>query len=118
MVADRSPDAKNWTSVRLISQALYLETDAGKRFELSLQEHVPGEKVTYRFAEVAAPRTTSKAAMQEKGIPLREAAAVESDLLWDEVEWGATSVRVRGHTHSLVCCFWLPVTTPQGAQTA
>ncbi|KAJ1469015.1 hypothetical protein T484DRAFT_1853285, partial [Baffinella frigidus] len=40
MVADRSPDSKNWTSVRLMSQALYLETDDGKRLELSVQEHV------------------------------------------------------------------------------
>lgn len=64
MVADRSPDAKHWTSVRLQSYSLYLETVGGRRFELSLESHVPGHSVTYRFAECLNPRTTSKAAIQ------------------------------------------------------
>mmetsp|Transcript_56703 Transcript_56703/g.134692 ORF Transcript_56703/g.134692 Transcript_56703/m.134692 type:complete len:344 (+) Transcript_56703:31-1062(+) len=118
MVADRSPDSKNWTSVRLMSQALYLETDDGKRLELSVQEHVAGEKVTYRIAEVASPRTTSKAAILDKRVPFPDAAEVEGNLIWDEIEWGATAFRVRGVTRKLVCCFWLPVTAGPSAMTA
>ena len=64
MVADRSPDAKHWTSVRLQNYSLYLETVGGRRFELSLENHVAGQSVTYRFAECSKPRTTSKAAIQ------------------------------------------------------
>ena len=64
MVADRSPDAKHWTSVRLQNYTLYLETVGGRRFELSLEKHVPGVSVTYSFAECHKPRTTSKAAIQ------------------------------------------------------
>ena len=70
MIADRSPDAKHWTSVRLQYMTLYLESVGGRRFELSIESHVPGQLVTYRFAECKRPRSTSKAAMQEFGIPL------------------------------------------------
>ena len=64
MVADRSPDAKHWTSVRLQKFSLYMETVGGRRFELSLETHVPGVSVTYRLAQCNKPRTTSKAAIQ------------------------------------------------------
>ena len=54
---------QHWTSVRLQTFTLYLETTGGRRFELSLENHVPGVSVTYRFAECKKPRTTSKSAM-------------------------------------------------------
>jgi hypothetical protein len=49
--------------VRLQTFTLYLETTGGRRFELSLENHVPGVSVTYRFAECKKPRTTLKSAM-------------------------------------------------------
>lgn len=120
MVADRSPDARHWTSVRLQTSTLYLESTGGRRFELSLESHVPGISVTYRFAECKKPRTTSKSAMQEFGVPLpeSEATVLEKGLSWNEIEWGVSAVRLRGKLLNLNCCFWLSVTNPPSAADA
>lgn len=120
MIADRSPDAKHWTSVRLQNWSLFLETVGGRRFELSLEKHVPGQSVTYRFAECHKPRTTSKAAIQEFGVPLpeTEATVLEKGLSWNEIEWGVSAVRLRGKTLTLNSCFWLAVTNPPAVPAA
>ncbi|EKX46551.1 hypothetical protein GUITHDRAFT_107755 [Guillardia theta CCMP2712] len=114
VVADRSPDAKYWTSVRLQTQSMYAETRDRKRYELSLENHVQGQPATYRFAECLKPRTTSKAVIQEAGVPLPEAdcTIVEKGLLWNQIEWGVSSVRIRGNVYKLACLFFLPNSSP------
>mmetsp|Transcript_59616 Transcript_59616/g.122239 ORF Transcript_59616/g.122239 Transcript_59616/m.122239 type:complete len:349 (-) Transcript_59616:188-1234(-) len=115
MIADRSPDAKNWTSVRLKAQTLYLETRGGRRFELSLSSLNP-DAVTYKLAELPRPHTVTKAAIIEKGVPLPEGDKVEvhGNVKWTEFQWGVSSVRVRGAQYRLASLFWLPCSPTTG----
>mmetsp|Transcript_31352 Transcript_31352/g.78880 ORF Transcript_31352/g.78880 Transcript_31352/m.78880 type:complete len:349 (+) Transcript_31352:113-1159(+) len=115
MVADRAPDARMWTSVKLKTNTLYLETCDGKRVELSFEEGCDNDKPKFRLAEVPKPRSTDKKKIQDLGVPLPASSlqSVKAGLDWNSIEWGVTGFSVQGAAHAVKCCFWLPNTTSE-----
>jgi hypothetical protein len=95
---------EEWTSWRLRKEVLYLEKDA-VRYELS--RIVSGDVSTetkkkydrFRWAKVLASSMHEK----QSTVPLPERCieVLMTDIDWDEIEWGPTSVRIRGKNYDV-----------------
>ncbi|GMH35835.1 hypothetical protein BSKO_03703 [Bryopsis sp. KO-2023] len=107
-IADRGLKQWQWTSARLHSEVLYLET-ARERFELSwTEEDTNGqagdtEKMdSYRWSKCRRP--LSQSAMKEMGAPLPLDAVItmHAGLKWQDIKWGPASVEVLGKTYAIL----------------
>eukprot|EP00803_Ostreobium_quekettii_P006949 evm.model.scf_1246.7 EVM.evm.TU.scf_1246.7 scf_1246:36091-39714(-) len=112
-VADRGLKQWQWTSARLHSEVLYLETKR-ERFELAWtegdsnqqqqqQQQTDQEKVDlYQWSKCKLPLPHET--MRQLGTPLPQdvVEVVYADLTWNEVKWGVNSVQVRGEDHKIL----------------
>ncbi|EFN57219.1 hypothetical protein CHLNCDRAFT_143678 [Chlorella variabilis] len=128
-VADRGLRPHEWTSARLHSAVMYLESHR-ERFELA---HLPaaggaaggneadGEAAggaaaeRYRFSRCS--RALPAAVMQKLGLPLPEGerTVLHDDLGWEEIEWGISGVSMRGQLYPLVRIHFIPLTAKTAA---
>jgi hypothetical protein len=105
LIADRGFEPADWTSTRLRTEVLYLESDT-KRYELSLDTESGPVRAqsdaqpydSYTFAEVLGPQALDAEATKRAGVPLpaQHVRVLHKQLDWEEVAWGRTSVRIRG----------------------
>lgn len=118
IVADKDYECASYTSFRLRSEVIYVETDK-ERFELSWSGSRPATLPTtpvgasttrkdvildtYRWVRVLNPRRLDFAALAELDVPLPErfVEPVEDDLDWSEIEWGQNTIRIRGNEYHL-----------------
>ncbi|KAI7846188.1 hypothetical protein COHA_000258 [Chlorella ohadii] len=116
-VADRGLKPHEWTSARLHSTVLYLESHK-ERFELALSSPAANEAdgeaagggERYRFSRCTRPLPA--ALMAKLGVPLPEAerSVLHEDLSWEEIQWGANGVSLRGQLYPLVRIHFMPQT--------
>eukprot|EP01027_Heterolobosea_sp_BB2_P008120 GEZU01012052.1.p1 GENE.GEZU01012052.1~~GEZU01012052.1.p1 ORF type:complete len:131 (-),score=24.65 GEZU01012052.1:233-625(-) len=119
-VADRDYESEYWTSYRLRNEAIYVESD-NARYELALDGAKSTESWltstkrivvdTYRWSKVKNPHSLDNEAMTKVEIPLRDehAYVLESGLEWREIEWGQSSVKIRGKEYKLKTIQFLKV---------
>lgn len=108
-IADRGLKQWQWTSARLHSEVLYLET-ARERYELSWTEEdmsttqpgEPGRMDSYRWSKCRQP--LSQAAMKEIGapLPLDAVTTMHAGLRWQDIKWGPQSVEVMGKKYAIL----------------
>ncbi|KAI8475901.1 MAG: hypothetical protein J3K34DRAFT_403140 [Monoraphidium minutum] len=119
-VADQGLRSSQWTSARLRSQTLYLETSR-ERFELSYQP--PGDQEErqqdlYQLArcKCALPLAT----MTKLGVPMppAEGEVLQSGVAWDEFKWSNLSMAVRGQSFQVVRMHFMPNSKPGGGGAA
>lgn len=134
LLADRGFEPADWTSTRLRTEVLYLESDS-HRYELSLDPAGPlqggaaagGGHVgnaaqlydCYTFAEVLCPQALDAQATKKAGVPLpaRHVRVLHERLDWEEIAWGRSSVRIRSAAeYALTRLTWMPLTKPSGAR--
>lgn len=117
-VADKDYECASYTSFRLRSEVIYVETST-ERYELSWTGSRPATLPTtpvgasttrkdvmldtYRWARVRDPRQLDAAVMSLLDVPLPDSFVeeIETDLDWSEIEWGPNSIRVRGVEYRL-----------------
>ncbi|KAL6784638.1 CPL1 [Auxenochlorella protothecoides x Auxenochlorella symbiontica] len=101
-VADRGLRPHEWTSARMRTATLYLESHT-HRYELS---RVAGEEGAtdeqYRFARCAEALPRSR--MRQLGVPLpgSEVTVLCPDLSWEELQWAQHGVKIRDKFYALV----------------
>jgi len=114
LVGDRGMDQNEWTSNRLKKEVIYLES-ATTRYELARCRTSETNYDSYRWAEVIATPAAStphiefanqpsgKKQRTDSSVPLKKDKVVvlEDKLDWGEIEWGPTSVRVRGKSYQI-----------------
>lgn len=118
IVADKDYDGDSYTSFRLRSEVIYVETDRD-RFELSWSGSRPATLPTtpvgasttrkdvmldtYRWVRVLNPRQLDSSAMAQLDVPLPAdyIEVIEDDLDWSEIEWGPNTIRVRSNEYRL-----------------
>ena len=107
LVADQGFKRSQWTCARLRRDVLYLETQR-KRYELSRVSSKSGDEDRFRWALSKKPLPLD--ATREVGVPLPKTHVDTSidDLRWDEIQWGANSVCVRGETYQIARVQYLP----------
>ena len=124
-VCDQGFKRADWTSARLRSNTLYLETHT-QRFELSYDGPVFDEEAenydevnapeadVYRWGRCVKPRDLTETA--ELGVPLpkEELVDVVTGINWTEVGFGLNSVHIQGKEHKVVRLQWLPRIDPGG----
>jgi hypothetical protein len=98
LVGDRGMQKEEWTSWRLRKEVIYLEKDA-LRYELSRIPEQKGKFDSFRWARVLPSAMHAKSA----SVPLASSSLeiIASDLDWDEIEWGPSSVRIRGKNYEV-----------------
>ncbi|PRW57876.1 zinc finger CCCH domain-containing 13-like [Chlorella sorokiniana] len=116
-VADRGLKPHEWTSARLHSTVLYLESHK-ERFELALASpagneadgEAAGGGERYRFSRCKRPLPA--AVMSKLGVPLPESerSVLHEGLSWEEIQWGANGVSLRGQLFPLVRIHFMPQT--------
>lgn len=123
-VADRGLQRSGWTSVRLRTAVLLLESHSA-RYELAWEEEgddcppgVADEGVdgdTYRFSRCASLLTADD--MHASGLPLPDEAVhvIARGVPWEGVLWGASSVAVGGVTYPVSRLLFLPRTPAAAA---
>lgn len=121
LIADRGFEPADWTSTRLRTEVLYLESDE-RRYELSLDVSpaapagagaggTPQPYDVYTFAEVLGPQALDAAATKKAGVPLprHRVRVLHERLDWEEIAWGKASVRVRSAAeYALARMQWVP----------
>ena len=124
-VCDQGFKRADWTSARLRSNTLYLETHT-QRFELAYDGPVFDEEAenydevnapeadVYRWGRCVKPRDLTETA--ELGVPLpkEELVDVVTGINWTEVGFGLNSVHIQGKEHKVVRLQWLPRIEPGG----
>ena len=124
-VCDQGFKRADWTSARLRTNTLYLETHT-QRFELSYDGPVFDEEAenydevnapeadVYRWGRCVKPRDLTETA--ELGVPLpkEELVDVVTGINWTEVGFGLNSVHIQGKEHKVVRLQWLPRIEPGG----
>eukprot|EP00761_Pharyngomonas_kirbyi_P002940 gb/GECH01002944.1/.p1 GENE.gb/GECH01002944.1/~~gb/GECH01002944.1/.p1 ORF type:complete len:419 (+),score=113.62 gb/GECH01002944.1/:1-1257(+) len=122
VVADQSHHRQHWTSFRLKTQVMFIETEYS-RFELSQQRtlstnNTPTTKTTtitnqhfeskkgsylYRWAKVNNPARLDRNTLNKINIPLDESriTIMFHSLKWNEIKWGPKSVHVRNQEFPL-----------------
>ncbi|KAK9808393.1 hypothetical protein WJX73_010468 [Symbiochloris irregularis] len=112
LVADQGLKAPQWTSARLLTETLFLET-ARERFELSRAGPPAGEQPgesqeAYRFGKckLAWPQ----ALMWRMGIPLPADAleAVQPALPWEAFQWGPAGMYLNGQLLQILRIHFAP----------
>ncbi|KAG8465599.1 hypothetical protein KFE25_002906 [Diacronema lutheri] len=126
LIADRGFEPSEWTSTRLRTEVLFLESDS-RRFQLSVDASAPAPGAQsaggggtpppaydcYTFAEVLDPQTLDAEATKKAGVPLppRHMRVLHERLDWEEIAWGRASVRIRDAAeYSLSRLQWVPAT--------
>ena len=117
-VADRGFCESKWTSARLQSEVLYLESDA-QRWELAREASDAaigkgGEFGTARFrwARVKSPCELDAAKLDSLSpLPLSGSMVevLEAGISWEELEWAEGSVWLRGTEYPIRCIEWRPL---------
>lgn len=100
-VADKGLKASQLTSSRLLDQVLFVET-ASNRYQIArVTSDDNNSKEVYSFSRCNTPLPAL--AMQRIGLPLPASAvkAIESTLEWEELQWGVTSLHVKGQEYQL-----------------
>lgn len=107
LIADQGFKRSQWTCARLRRDVLYLETHC-KRYELSRVSNKSGDEDRFRWALSKKPLPLD--VTREVGVPLPKTHVDTSidDLSWDEIQWGANSVCVRGKTYRIARLQYLP----------
>ncbi|KIZ00520.1 hypothetical protein MNEG_7446 [Monoraphidium neglectum] len=115
-IADQGLRSSQWTSARLRSQTLYLETSR-ERFELKYQppqEQEERQQDLYQLArcKCALPLAT----MKKLGVPMppAEVEVLQSDVAWDEFKWSNLSMAVRGQVFHVVRMHFMANSKPGG----
>jgi hypothetical protein len=108
-VADGGPDPSQWTSYRLKSEVLFVETRAC-RYELSVED-TSSEFLLYRWAEVSEPTKLDGHEMRKLKVPLegKYVRVVSSKLDWEDLAWGHSQLQIRGITYPLTRFLWKSV---------
>lgn len=132
LVADRGLEPADWTSTRLRTDVLYLESDS-RRFELAREaddaspanEPAPAGGAPsaqpydrYTLSEVVEPQALDAEATKKAGVPLpaRHARVLHAHLDWEEIAWGRSSVRIRATAeYALARMQFVPRAEPAGA---
>lgn len=103
-IADQGLRSSQWTSARLRSQTLYLETSR-ERYELSYQplgEQEERQQDLYQLArcKCALPLAT----MKKLGVPMpaSEVEVLQSGVAWDEFKWSNLTMTVRGQSYQIM----------------
>lgn len=99
-VADRGLKPHEWTSARLQTAVLYMES-CKERFELARKGNVNGVEV-YQFSR--CKKLLTEAIMRRVGIPLpsKEKEVLYDDLKWEEMGWGGNGVTIKEREFQLV----------------
>ena len=118
--ADRGLKRGGWTSARLESRVLLLETKTD-RFELSRAAPADatagvGAADTYRWARVKRPLPLRR--MRAVGLPLpeEEVEIVHPALPWEAVAWGPAAVTVAGASVPVVRIHFADCVPPGGGE--
>lgn len=111
-VCDRGLKPHEWTSSRLHTHVLYLESHTA-RYEVSRVGAVVGETEIFRLAKCTKVLTAK--ASRGLGVPLPESEVevVFSDLQWEELQWGKDSVVARGKKFELSRIHFMPIKAEQ-----
>ncbi|KAJ1627368.1 hypothetical protein T492DRAFT_595839 [Pavlovales sp. CCMP2436] len=104
LLADRGFEPVDWTSTRLRTEVIYLESD-DKRYEISLDSSSGPQRAShtarpydcYTFSEVLSPHALDAVATKKAGVPLppQHLRVLHEKLDWEEIAWGRASVRIR-----------------------
>lgn len=96
-MADRGLKPSMWTSARLNSEVLFLETHKD-RYELSRLDSSAGEGEEYTYRLSRCKRPLSMAGMRRVGVPLPDdqLESVEPALAWEDISWCPTEVVIKG----------------------
>lgn len=99
-VADRGLKPHEWTSARLQTAVLYMES-ATQRYELARKGNVNGVEL-YQFSR--CKKLLTEAMMEKVGIPLpaKEKEVLYDSLEWEKLAWGANGVSIKGKDFYLV----------------
>jgi len=112
LLCDRGVEQSDWTSYRLRSSVLYLET-RNIRYELSKEGStvIEGMKYdTYRWVQVLDPPKITSAFLRSEAVPLQDdqVKVLESNLDWSQIHYGPSSIRVNGKEYPITKLFWFP----------
>lgn len=112
LVADRGMSAASWTSFRLKSEVLFLETPCD-RFELAhdADAHAADGFDRYRWSRVLRPHAQTMAVLERSVVPLPADSAqlLERDLDWTEIQWSPAAIYVRNRCYRPLRLFWVPL---------
>ncbi|KAG2499895.1 hypothetical protein HYH03_002183 [Edaphochlamys debaryana] len=101
-IADKGLKHSGWTSARLRSEVLFLETTT-ERYQLCCvsASDDPKGKDLFTFAKCEAPLPISL--LQKTGVPqpAELVNVVEKDVEWEEFRWGVSSLHLRGKEYAL-----------------
>lgn len=112
-VSDRGLKPHEWTSARLHTHVLYLESHT-RRFELARVAPPPaagGEAPAerYRFSACRRPLTARRARAAGVPLPAAEREALHEGVEWEELQWGPTAVVLRGQAYPLARLHFVPL---------
>ena len=117
-VADRGFSESQWTSARLQSEVLYLESDS-QRWELAREasDVASGKSgdfgtARFRWARVKSPSELDAAKLDSLSpLPLAGSMVevLEAGMTWEELEWAEGSVWLRGTEYPIRCIEWRPL---------
>jgi hypothetical protein len=111
MISDRGTDPSQWTSYRLRTSSLFLETDSD-RYELSLFKSATSGSQhfdTYRWARVKNPEVISRWDLRAQinvPLPKNRIDNIVENVDWSEFCWGLSSVIVRGLEYHIKKLWW------------
>ncbi|PNH12375.1 hypothetical protein TSOC_000649 [Tetrabaena socialis] len=111
-IADKGMKHSGWTSARLRSEVLFLETNS-ERFQLccvSTSDDPSKGKDLFSFARCKAPLPISL--LQKTGVPqpAELVDVVDKDIDWEEIQWGVSSLHLRGKEYPLRRMHFMPHT--------
>ncbi|GFR40958.1 hypothetical protein Agub_g1622 [Astrephomene gubernaculifera] len=120
-IADKGMKHAGWTSARLRSEVLFLETNS-KRYQLccvstsddpakgKAPAALPAPQDLFTFARCKAPLPISL--LQKTGVPqpAELVEVVEKDVEWEEFQWGVSSLHLRGKEYPLRRMHFMPNT--------
>ncbi|EFJ52132.1 hypothetical protein VOLCADRAFT_103146 [Volvox carteri f. nagariensis] len=110
-IADKGMKHPGWTSARLRSEVLFLETNS-ERYQLCCvsTSDDPKGKDLFTFARCKAPLPVSL--LQKTGVPqpAELVEVVEKDVDWEDFQWGVSSLHLRGKEFALRRMHFMPNT--------
>lgn len=117
--ADRGLRRGGWTSARLATRVLLLETHTA-RYELSRVPPPPaggaadGTGDTYRWARVKRPLPLRRMRAVGLPLPVEEVDVIHAALPWEAVAWGQAAVTVAGERVGVVRIHFADCVAPGG----
>jgi len=101
-VADEGFEPKQFTSYKMLSKVLYVETKT-ERYELGLDASTK----KYKWARVTTSPLKLDLTKVDKPLAAEHVEVVHNDLKWSDMIWGAESVKIRDKTYSIVNAQWI-----------